>query len=140
ATSLARTMVTQWGMSDKLGPLMYGENQEEVFLGHSIARTQNVSEETARLIDAEVKRIVMESYERAKTILTENKEDLHKIAKALLEFETLNGEEIKALTEGKTIERRDVEDDAPPPSATGVSAVPNTGGRSFGDPEPQPQG
>ncbi|HEY4545139.1 MAG TPA: ATP-dependent zinc metalloprotease FtsH [Pedomonas sp.] len=140
ATSLSRTMVTQWGMSDKLGPLMYGENQEEVFLGHSIARTQNVSEETARLIDAEVKRIVMESYERAKSILTEHKEDLHKIAKALLEFETLNGEEIKALIEGKTIERRDVEDDTPPPSATGISAVPKTGGRSFGDPEPQPQG
>ncbi|MGK2284832.1 ATP-dependent zinc metalloprotease FtsH [Pedomonas sp. V897] len=140
ATSLARTMVTQWGMSDKLGPLMYGENQEEVFLGHSIARTQNISEETARLIDAEVKRIVMESYERAKKILTDHKEDLHKIAKALLEFETLAGDEIKALIEGKPIERHDVEEDAPPPPSAGVSAVPKTGSRSFGGPEPQPQG
>ena len=143
ATSLARRMVTQWGMSDKLGPLMYGENQEEVFLGHSIARTQNVSEETARLIDAEVKRIVMESYDRAKSIITEHSDGLHAIATALLEYETLTGDEMKGLIEGKPIERRDSEDEAPPAAPTGLSSVPKSGKRSsggFGGVEPQPQG
>lgn len=94
ATSLARNMVTRWGYSDKLGLVAYGDNQEEVFLGHSVSRTQNVSEETANIIDAEVKRLVQAGYDEAKRILTEKLDDLHTLAKALLEYETLSGDEI----------------------------------------------
>src|ERR1700758_4649786 len=94
ATKLARAMVTKWGYSDKLGVVAYGENQDEVFLGHSVSRTQNVSEETAKIIDAEVKRLVQEGYEEAKRLLTEKMEDLHTLARALLEYETLTGDEI----------------------------------------------
>jgi cell division protease FtsH len=78
----------------KLGTVAYGENQDEVFLGHSVSRTQNVSEETARIIDEEVKRLVQGGYDEAKRILTEKIEDLHTLAKALLEYETLTGDEI----------------------------------------------
>ncbi|MCA6316633.1 MAG: ATP-dependent zinc metalloprotease FtsH, partial [Phenylobacterium sp.] len=91
ATRLARAMVTKWGFSDRLGVVSYGENQDEVFLGHSVSRTQNVSEETARIIDEEVKRLVQSGYDEAKRILTERIEDLHTLAKALLEYETLTG-------------------------------------------------
>jgi cell division protease FtsH len=82
ATSLARNMVTRWGYSDKLGLVSYGDNQEEVFLGHSVSRTQNVSEETANIIDAEVKRLVQGGYDEAKKILTKRLKDLHTLAKA----------------------------------------------------------
>jgi len=94
ATRLARMMVTKWGYSDKLGVVAYGENQDEVFLGMSVARTQNVSEETAKVIDAEVKRLVQEGYDEAKRILTERLDALHILAKTLLEYETLSGDEI----------------------------------------------
>jgi cell division protease FtsH len=100
ATGLARNMVTRWGYSDKLGLVSYGDNQEEVFLGHSVSRTQNVSEETANIIDAEVKRLVNNGYEEAKRILTEKLDDLHTLAKALLEFETLGGDEIVNVLKG----------------------------------------
>ena len=99
ATKLARAMVTRWGFSDKLGTVAYGENQEEVFLGHSVARSQNVSEETARIIDAEVKRIVGQGWDEARRILTEKAGDHEKLSQALLEYETLSGEEIKDLLE-----------------------------------------
>ncbi|TXG84495.1 MAG: ATP-dependent metallopeptidase FtsH/Yme1/Tma family protein [Sphingomonadales bacterium] len=138
ATQLAKTMVTQWGMSDALGPLQYTENQEEVFLGHSVSRQQNVSEETARLIDAEVKRIVMESYERARTLIADNIDGLHTIAQNLLEFETLTGDEIRTLLEGGTIERPEIADAPPPPPSGGVGAIPKTGKRPGGlNPAPQ---
>jgi cell division protease FtsH len=94
ATKLARAMVTKWGFSDLLGAVEYGENQEEVFLGHSVARNQNVSEDTAKLIDQEVKRLVKSGEDEARRILTEKMEDLHTLAKALLEYETLTGDEI----------------------------------------------
>ena len=97
ATSLAKDMVTKFGMSNELGPLAYGANQDEVFLGRQIARQEHMSEETAKKVDAEVKKIVDAGYQRAKKILTEKSEDLHKLAKALLDFETLSGEEIKDL-------------------------------------------
>ena len=90
-------MVTKYGMSKELGPLAYGENEEEVFLGRSVTKQQNMSEETAKKIDAEVKKIVDTGYERAKKVLTEKIEDLHKLAKALLTYETLSGEEIENL-------------------------------------------
>ena len=107
ATKLARAMVTRWGFSDVLGTVAYGENQEEVFLGHSVARSQNVSEETARIIDAEVKRLVTSGWDEARRILTEKAEDHEKLSQALLEWETLSGEEIRDLLEKGAVPNRD---------------------------------
>jgi cell division protease FtsH len=97
ATKMAKNMVTKYGMSKELGPLAYGENEDEVFLGRSIARQQHMSEETAKKVDIEVKKIVETSYERARKVLTEKIDDLHKLAKALLVYETLSGDEIRDL-------------------------------------------
>ena len=97
ATKMAKNMVTKYGMSAVLGPLAYGENEEEVFLGRSVTKQQNMSEETARKVDSEVKKIVEAGYARAKQILTEKIDDLHKLAKALLVYETLTGDEIRDL-------------------------------------------
>tara|TARA_B100000963_G_scaffold16772_1_gene12855 strand:- start:9 stop:1904 length:1896 start_codon:yes stop_codon:yes gene_type:complete len=97
ATKRARAMVMRAGLSKELGPILYGENEEEVFLGRSVARQQNMSEETARKVDAEIKRFVDMGYERAKKVLKEKIEDLHKLAKALLVYETLTGSEIEDL-------------------------------------------
>lgn len=107
ATKLAKRMVTQWGFSDVLGTVAYGENEQEVFLGHSVARSQNISEETARTIDAEVKRLVTSGWDEAREILTRKAEDLEKLAQALLEYETLSGEEIKDLLEKGAAPNRD---------------------------------
>ena len=109
ATRLARAMVTKWGFSDKLGVVSYGENQDEVFLGHSVSRTQNVSEETARIIDQEVKALVQHAFDEARRILTEKIEDLHKIAQALLEYETLSGDEIINVIQGVAPKREEPE-------------------------------
>jgi len=100
ATDLARNMVTRWGYSDVVGQVAYGDNQDEVFLGHSVARTQNVSEETARKIDSEVRRLVDGGLVDARRILTEKIDDLHTLAKALLEYETLSGDEITGVLKG----------------------------------------
>jgi cell division protease FtsH len=97
ATKMAKNMVTRYGMSKELGPLAYGENEEEVFLGRSVTRQQNMSEDTAKKVDSEVKKIVEKGYERAKKVLTEKIDDLHKLAKALLVYETLTGDEIRDL-------------------------------------------
>lgn len=96
-TKMAKNMVTRYGMSDQLGPIAYQENEEEVFLGRSVSRTQNVSEETAKKIDFEVKKIVEAGYARAKKILADKVDELHKVSKALLTYETLSGEEIKKI-------------------------------------------
>ncbi len=96
-TKMAKNMVTKYGMSSELGTIAYGENEEEVFLGRSVTKQQNMSEETAKKIDAEVKKVVDKGYERARKILTEKIDDLHKIAKALLVYETLSGDEIRDL-------------------------------------------
>ncbi len=97
ATQLARAMVTKYGMSDEMGPVEYGENQEEVFLGRSVTQTQSVSEAVAQKIDKEIRKLVDEGYNLARQILTEKIDDLHKIAKALLTYETLTGEEIEDI-------------------------------------------
>ena len=97
ATQIARDMVTKFGMTEEMGPLAYGENQDEVFLGRSVARNQSVSEETAKKIDSEIRKIIDKGYEKARKILTEKTEDLHKLAKALLIYETLTGAEIENL-------------------------------------------
>jgi cell division protease FtsH len=132
ATRMARAMVTRFGMSDALGPIAYGENQEEVFLGHSISRTQSVSEATAQKIDAEVRRIIDETYSRAKQILTDKVDDLHVLAKGLLEYETLTGDEIKGLLKGERPVRTPYEDPEPP-AARPAATVPQSG-----RPRPEP--
>jgi len=111
ATKLAKDMVTRYGMSKELGPLTYGENEDEVFLGRSITRHQHMSEETANKVDIEIKKIVDAGYQRAKKIITEKIDDLHKIAKALLLYETLSGEEIKDLILKNTQPTRKKEED-----------------------------
>lgn len=110
-TRLARNMVTRWGFSDKLGKVAYGENQEEVFLGHSVSRTQNISEATAQIIDAEVRRLVDWGYQEAMRILTERREDLESVAKGLLEYETLSGDELLDLIKGIKPIREDKDND-----------------------------
>ena len=97
ATKIAKAMVTKYGMSEELGPMEYGENEEEIFLGRSVARQQNMSEEMTRKVDIEVRKLIDEGYGKAKKILTEKLEDLHKIAKALITYETLTGAEIEDL-------------------------------------------
>ncbi len=139
ATRLARAMVTRWGFSDELGTVAYGENQEEVFLGHSVSRTQNVSEATAQTIDKEVRRLVEWGNAEATRILTERRADLEVLAQGLLEFETLSGEEIKTLLEGGSIKRDDA---VTRPPAGPSSALPTIGKKSGGTtstgPEPSP--
>jgi cell division protease FtsH len=105
ATGLARDMVTRWGMSDTLGPLQYAEADEEVFLGYSMNRQRQMSNETAQLIDKEIRRLVDSGYERATSLLTDHRDELETLAKALLEYETLSGDEIKAVLDGGSIDR-----------------------------------
>jgi cell division protease FtsH len=146
ATNIARAMVTEYGMSEKLGPLRYNDNQEEIFLGHSVARTQNVSSATAKIIDEEIRRIVEESENLARKVLTEHMDILHKVAKALLEYETLNGSEVEALLKGEEIDRSEA---AGPTGDSGRrSSVPSSGKAAKGKgkdspgglaPEPQPE-
>ena len=139
-SDLSRRMVTEWGMSDKLGPLKFGGNEEEVFLGHSVAQRKNISERTAQMIDEEIRVLVDEAEATARRILSDNLDQLHLLAKALLEYETLTGEEIKALLRGETITRRE---DEPPSSDRGTASPIPTSGPLKGsppgfNPEPQP--
>ena len=103
ATAMARSMVTEYGMSEKLGPLRYDDNQEEVFLGHSVARQQHISESTARRIDAEIHHFATQAEAKARRVVASRKDDLIRIAKALLEYETLSGEDVATLLRGETI-------------------------------------
>ena len=120
ATNLARAMVTEWGMSDVLGPVMYVENSNEVFLGRSVTQNQNMSEETARLVDSEIKRLVTDAHTEAAKILKENDKELETLAQALMEYETLTGEEIKEVLAGKKIDRTE-QTPVPPEKQTKVS-------------------
>jgi cell division protease FtsH len=97
ATDLARRMVCEWGMSDKLGPMTFGKKEEEIFLGRDFTQKVDYSKSTAIEIDAEIRRIIQESYQRAKDLLTTNLRLLHKVAEKLLEKEVLDGSEIDAL-------------------------------------------
>ena len=127
ATRLARMMVTRWGYSDALGVVSYGENQDEVFLGHSVARTQNISEQTAQTIDIEVRNLVQGGFTEARRILTERLPDLHSVAKALLEYETLSGDEIVGAIKGIAPVRDKPEDKAPPAPSVSVPLTPSPG-------------
>lgn len=134
ATEMARRMVTEFGFSEALGPLRYSANEEEVFLGHSVTQRQNISDETASIIDKEVRIFVEEGEAVARKILTEGTDDLHKLAEALLEYETLDAKDITAALLGEPIIRGD--DDDPAPTTGTRSSVPTTGGVG---PEPEPQ-
>ncbi|WP_372088916.1 ATP-dependent zinc metalloprotease FtsH [Tistrella mobilis] len=144
ATKLAKNMVTQWGMSDKLGPLNYGEGDNEPFLGYAVTQSRGISEATANVIDQEVRRIVETAYDRARAILTENHDQLERVAQALLEYETLSGDELKAIAAGEQIKPRRSDDMGDGGSAT-VSeprppraSVPTAGGDDGLRPSPQP--
>ena len=113
ATDQARRMITEWGMSDKLGMIAYGDNSQEVFLGHSVTQNKNVSEATAREIDGEIKDIIDRAYAKARRILTENIEELHRLARGLLEHETLSGDEIRTVLRGEPVIRKVVDEPAP---------------------------
>ena len=142
ATSWARRMITEFGFSDKLGRLRYSDNEEEIFLGHSVTRQKNVSDKTAALIDEEVRRLIDEAEKTARVILTKDRKELEIIAKALLEYETLTGDEVNALLRGESIIRPE---DEPPGESGHKSSVPSAGkskkdkGASGMDPEPQPE-
>jgi cell division protease FtsH len=142
ATAIARSMVMEYGMSEALGRVRYRSNEQEVFLGHSVTQTQNISAATAKIIDEEVRRLIEEGEKRAREVLTSHIDDLHKLSKALLEYETLSGDEVKALLAGQPIRR---DDDTPPPKPAAPSkraSVPTAKEGESGTfpPGSQPQG
>jgi cell division protease FtsH len=116
ATEMARRMVTQWGMSDALGPMIYGENEGEVFLGRSITTHKNVSEATMQQVDAEIRRIIDQQYALARKLVEDNRDKIEKMAAALLEWETIDAEQINDIMEGR--------DPRPPKPTPPVAAVP----------------
>ena len=134
-TNLARKMVTEWGMSEKLGRLRYHNDSEEIFLGHSVSQSKNISDATAKLIDDEIRRIVDKAETKCRKILTENTKELHIVAKGLLEYETLTGDEIKDLLKGIMPTRVDFDNDLDIKSSFPKQSVPKTGST----PSPQPQ-
>jgi cell division protease FtsH len=119
ATGLARRYVSQWGLSDEIGPILVGDNEQELFLGREIQTRREVSERTAQLVDSEVTRVIKEAYARATVVLQENMDLLHRVAAALLDRETLTGDDVAALSRGETLPPRPV---SPPPSAPALAA------------------
>ena len=143
ATKIARAMVTQYGLSEKLGPIAYAEDEGEVFLGQSIARSKSISGETAKVIEDEIRRFVTEGFDKAKDVLTTRRDDWERLSTALLEYETLSGDEINALLRGEDIVREDPSDteDHTPPSSVPSSGVPASDKKTDGGPgdfEPSP--
>jgi cell division protease FtsH len=146
ATEIARNMVTRWGLSERLGPLAYGEEEEEVFLGRSVTKHKNVSEETAHLIDEEIRNIIDRNYDRAKRILEENIDKLHLMAEALIKYETIDQQQIEDIMAGRPPRPpSDWEDDSSTPSGGEASRSEETDrdrGRSegpLGEPDPAGQ-
>ncbi|GEO80671.1 ATP-dependent zinc metalloprotease FtsH [Pararhodospirillum oryzae] len=137
ATEMARRMVTEFGFSEKLGPLRYTDNQEEVFLGHSVTQHKNVSERTASLIDEEIRRFVEEGEASARRILSECREELEIITRGLLEYETLSGDEVNRLLRGEPLNRPEEPAPQPPRSGGRRASVPTSGPTGFGS-APQP--
>jgi len=145
ATNLARRMITEYGFSEKLGPLRYEDNQEEVFLGHSVSQHKNVSDATAKVIDDEIRVLIDNADAEARRILTENIDELHTISNGLLEYETLSGDEVQNLLKGMPIDRSDNDEGGSsdrPRSSVPSSGTANKKDRPSGgmEPEPQPQG
>ncbi len=143
ATDQARRMISEWGMSEKLGMVAYGDNGQEVFLGHSVTQHKNVSEATAQQIDGEIKAVIDRAYGKAKRLLTDNIEELHRVARGLLDYETLSGDEIRTVLRGEPVIRNVVDEPAP---ESRRSSVPTAGRPStpeaptggLGGPAPQP--
>ena len=146
ATGMARRMVTEFGFSEKLGPLRYTDNDEEIFLGHSVTQHKNVSEKTANMIDEEVRRLIDEAEGKAREILTRDKDQLEAITQALLEYETLSGTEVDDILAGKGVHRPDPDDT--PTEGGAKTSVPSSGKGAAKDKkdgpgigaEPQPEG
>jgi len=142
ATDLARRMVTQFGFSDKLGPLLYGDNEEEVFLGHSVTQRKNVSDSTAAVIDSEIRRLIDEGEATAREILGEHADELELLAQALLEHETLSADEVRRVIKGETISKDEGDEPERPSPPRQGSSVPTTEGKGEAPggaaPEPQP--
>ena len=130
ATDLARRMVTEWGMSDKLGPLRYNDNQQEVFLGHAITQRQNMSEETAKLIDEEIRRIVTEGEKKAWEVLGPAPRQARAVTQALMEYETITGEECQAVMRGKQIVRQTDDESTKGPMGSAVPVAGKLGRRA----------
>ena len=142
ATGMARRMVTEFGFSKKLGPLRYNDNEEEIFLGHSVAQQKTVSDATSKIIDEEVRRLVDEAESHARKILTDHNDDLHAVTEALLEYETLTGAEVNDILAGKGVHRE--EDNDTPPEGGRKTSVPSAGGKAkdktpggIGEPQPE---
>lgn len=129
ATDIARKMVCVWGMSEVLGPLSFGPREETIFLGKEISQSRDYSDQTAQIIDREVRSIVERNYRRAKKILSENLDSLHRLAEALLEVETLDGREVEMVLEGKRIERKASVENGNPQTVEGTDKLPQ-GGKS----------
>jgi cell division protease FtsH len=125
---MARRMVTEWGMSKKLGPLHYGADQQEVFLGHSVTQSKNMSDATAEIVDSEVRVIVDRAYQRAETILTEHADQLERLAQALLEYETLSGDDIKIILDGGALVREEASTQKAHKKSTSKTSVPTSDG------------
>jgi len=140
ATGIARRYVTQWGLSETIGPILVGDNEQEVFLGRELMSRREVSEKTAQLVDTEVKRVIDHAFNRAKAVLTEHLELLHKVAAALLERETLTREDIEVLRRGEQLPPRTPT--MPPPTAPATLipslAEPRRVPPIIGGPEPSP--
>ena len=142
ATQMARDMVMRYGMSDKLGPMVYGENENEVFLGRSVTQTKHISEETMRNVDAEVRRIIDEQYAIARKLIEEHQEEMHKMAHALLEWETIDSDQIDDIMEGKDprppkqlSKKRKVADAAPEAQVSAPAAEENAAEAQDSKPE-----
>ena len=122
ATNMARNMVTKWGLSEKIGPIVVGEDKEEIFLGYSMGKESNISNQLAEHVDNEINRLLKEAYANAKGIITKNKKKLYILGEALIQYETLSGEEIKDLIAGKEIRTESTEST----KNTYASSIPNS--------------
>jgi cell division protease FtsH len=139
ATNLARKMVCEWGMSDTMGPIAYGKNETEPFLGRDIQKPHNYSEATAQAIDREVKSIVMSQYQRAKDLLTTHRDALERLAMSLIEREALGFDEVTAAIEGRPLPAREEYTTAPaPPEARPAARPHGDGKKSVGFPVAEP--
>ena len=133
--------MSQWGLSDAIGPILVGDNEQELFLGRELQTRREVSERTAQLVDSEVSRVIKEAYNRAKETLSENLDLLHRVAAALLDRETLTGEDVAALARGETLPPRPTPPSTPPAVPAGQSVVPQAKPAKpplFGGPEVAP--
>ena len=141
-SDMSRRMITEWGMSERLGFLAYSADQQEVFLGHSVTQQKNVSDATAKVIDEEIRRVTDDAYEEARRILSEHMDDLHTLAKGLLEYETLSGDDINDLLAGRPVDRTGGRDDGHKQAAGRRASVPTGGAETPGagglEPDPQP--